>query len=205
MTTFREAQKGEQRQAKKRRCFFVSVATFALATLGACATITVQTTTPEVFAGEQKLSQDFSLKGRISVRVSDKIDSGQIRWSRTAEEERIGLYSPLGTQVAELISDRRARVVTLRQGNETRLATSVAELTQSLFGVPLDLDRMSEWAQGYGLRDNAATDQTFANGDVWRVTAERYQASGDYRFASRVTATSGDMVVKLVVDEWTAK
>lgn len=187
-----------------RRCFFVCAILLAIANLGAC------TTTPLVPpaiatlpAGERALAAYFSLNGRISVRVNDKVDSGQIRWHRSAEEERIGLSSPLGIQVAELISNKRTRMVTLRQANETSTAVSVEELTQSLLGVALDLDRMAEWVQGIGLRENEITDLPLGNGEIWRVTAERYVVSGQYRFASRVTATSGGTVVRLVIDEWT--
>lgn len=147
-------------------------------------------------------AQHFLLSGRISVRVTDKIDSAHIRWQRRPQEERIGLYTPLGSQVAELASDKDARIVTLRQGGETVTAASVAELTQSLLGTPLDLDRVAAWVQGIGLRENEITDVMLANGDQWRVTAERYQTSGNYRFASRVIATKGDIVVRLVIDEW---
>ncbi|MCY7388336.1 MAG: outer membrane lipoprotein LolB [Burkholderiales bacterium] len=152
---------------------------------------------------EKVLAQHFSLNGRISVRVNDRLDSGQIRWYRGTDEERIGLYSPLGSQIAELVSDARTRTVTLRQGRETTSAATVAALTQSLLGVPLDLDHMAAWAQGVGLVENEATDITFGNGDVWRVRAEHYQSVGNHQFASRVIATSGDIVVRLVIDEWT--
>ena len=153
-------------------------------------------------AGKSASAAYFSLNGRISVRVNDKVDSGQIRWHRSADEERIGLYSPLGTQVAELISNKRTRMVTLRQGNETSTAASVAELTQSLLGVALDLDRMADWVQGIGLRENETTEMTIGNGEGWRVTAERYVVSGQYRYASRVIATKDDIMVRLVIDEW---
>ena len=152
--------------------------------------------------GEKFLSAHFSLNGRISVRINDRIDSGQIRWHRNADEERIGLYSPLGSQVAELVSDRRAGTVTLRQGKETTSAATVAALTQSLFGVPLDLKRLAAWAQGVGLVENEFADIALDNGEIWRVSAERYQSVGNHQFASRVIATSGDIVVRLVVDEW---
>jgi hypothetical protein len=56
--------------------------------------------------------------------------------------------------------------------------------------------------QGAGLRENEATDATLANGDIWRVTAERFRMNGNHRFASRVVATHADIVVRLVVDEW---
>ena len=186
-----------------RRFFFACAVLLAAASLGGCATTqTPQTPASAVAIVEMAAAQYFSLNGRISVRVNDRVDSGQIRWHRSAEEERIGLYSPLGSQVAELVSDKRTRVVTLRQGKETLTAATVADLTQSLLGIPLDLDRVAGWVQGAGLRENEIVETTLANGDVWRVTAERYQPSGDYRFASRVIAINRDTVVRLVVDEW---
>ena len=193
----------QQRRVNKRRCFFVCVAVVAMVTLSACTSLVAPRATSHVVVGEKLLAQHFSLYGRISVRVNDRIDSGQIRWHRNADEERIGLYSPLGSQVAELVSDRRTRAVTLRQGKETTSSTSVAALTMSLFGVPLDLERMAAWAQGAGLVENEVTDIAFDNGEIWRVSAERYQSVGNHQFASRVIATRGDIVVRLVVDEWT--
>ena len=175
--------------------------------MGACTTLqttpSAQSATP---ADEKILAQTFSLNGRISVRVGDKLDSGQIQWRRTLDGERIGLYSPLGSQVAELLVDKRANIVTLRQGTETSTAASISELTQSMLGAPIDLDLLNAWVQGVGLIENQATDVTLANGDKWRVTAERFNvagAGGNYRFASRVTATRGDVMVRLVIDEWT--
>jgi outer membrane lipoprotein LolB len=185
-----------------RRCFFVCAA-FALNALVACTSVQMPPGAPTAAIGQSVLAQHFSLNGRISVRVNDKLDSGQIRWQRGADEERIGLYSPLGSQVAELFCDNRTHVVTLRQSAETVTATSVQELTRTMLGVPLDLDRLAEWVQGFGLRENEMSEVALANGDIWRVTVERYQSSGRHRYASRVTAIKGDMVVRLVVDEWT--
>ena len=184
---------------------FFPVCTFilVLATLVGCSTASrVPTAIAASRSGDAKLADQFSLSGRISVRVGDKIDSGQIRWQRTARGERIGLYSPLGSQVAELVSDKMADTVTLRQGKETLTATSIAELTQSLLGTPVDLDRLAAWVQGRGLLENQSVDVAFANGDRWLVTAENFHAVGKYQFASRVIATSKDIVVRLVVDEW---
>ena len=191
------------RTVSKRHCFSAGTLILVLATLAACTSApkipsAISTVRPE----ERKLADQFSLTGRISVRVADKIDSGQIRWQRSARGERIGLYSPLGSQVAELVSDKVAGTATLRQGKETFSAVSVADLTQSLLGVPLDLDRLGAWVQGQGLLENESVDVELANGDHWLVTAESFQTAGKYQFASRVIATSKDIIVRLVVDEW---
>ena len=177
---------------------------FACAVLLVACTTTrgPQGATPSMSDNEEAIAAYFSLTGRISVRVSDKIDSGQIQWVRGVENERIRLFSPLGSQVAELVSDKKTGVVMLRQGTQTVTSVSVSELTQSLLGVRLELDRVAEWVQGIGLIENQATDVMLVNGEAWRVTAERYQTSGNFRFASRLSATRGDTAVRLVIDEW---
>ncbi len=190
------------RSADRRR-FPTYILIFVLATLFGCTTALKVPTAPTTSrTADGKLAEQFSLTGRISVRVGDKIDSGQIRWQRTVREERIGLYSPLGSQVAELVSDKSAGTAKLRQGKEMLTAASVADLTQSLLGVPLDLDRLAAWVQGQGLLENQSVNVEFANGDKWQVTAESFQVVGKHQFASRVIATSKDIVVRLVVDEW---
>ena len=203
MTVFRHLNKHKQRRANMRRFFFVGAAILFAAFLGACtSTHAPQTETPFIPVNERLLARHFSFSGRISVRVNDRVDSGQIRWQRRPDEERIGIYSPLGSQVAELVSDTRSGAVTLQQGKEKLTAASIAELTQSLLGVPLDLNRLAEWVQGFGLRENEIADATLGNGDVWQVRAERYQSSGNYQFASRLVATRSDTVLRLVIDDW---
>lgn len=142
----------------------------------------------------------FALKGRISVRVGQQLESGQITWSRLPTEERLGLFTPLGSQVAEIVGNRSG--VVMRRGDETVSAQSIGELTADLLGVQLDLDVIAAWSQGVGLVDGETRTMQLAGGGPWQVTAERFQSSGGYQYASRVSATRGDTVVKLVVDEW---
>ncbi|MEO8386054.1 MAG: outer membrane lipoprotein LolB [Betaproteobacteria bacterium] len=183
--------------------FLVGTLILVLATFVGCSAVPkVPSASTVGRSDDRQLAAQFSLTGRISVRVGDKIDSGQIRWQRSAVAERIGLYSPLGSQVAELVSEKTAGTATLRQGKELLTATSVADLTQSLLGVPLDLDRLAAWVQGQGLLENVSVDIEFADGEHWLVTAEGFQAVGRYQFASRVIARNKDTVVRLIVDEW---
>jgi outer membrane biogenesis lipoprotein LolB len=151
------------------------------------------------------LSADFfTLQGRISVRVGEKIESGQIRWAKLPDEERLEVFTPFGSQIAELVKVTGGQV-TLRRDHEMLTAASIGELTSSLLGVPLDMDAIALWTQGIGLKDNEVAEQRLANGDVWQVTAERLRVSGVHRFASRVSAVKGDTVVRLVIDEWRAE
>ena len=137
------------------------------------------------------------------MRVAQQLESGQVSWTRLPGEERLGLFTPLGSQVAEIVSDRSG--VVLRRGEETVTARSMGELTADLLGVPLDLDVTAAWSQGVGLVDGEMRVMQMAGGEPWQVTAERFQQRDGFRYAARVTATRGDTVVKLVVDEWRAR
>ena len=146
----------------------------------------------------------FTLQGRISVRVGDKLETGKILWARLPAEERIELFTPFGNQIAELVRLKDGRV-NLRRGRETETAASMEEITSTLLGVPLDLDAVALWTQGIGLIEDAPTERSFAHGDPWQVTVERLQTRGAYKFATRVLAIRGDTVVRLVIDEWRAE
>ncbi len=164
------------------------------------ARVTATVTTP-------KVAKHFSMIGRISVRVDDRLDSAKIIWERTQDGERLKFFSPFGSQLAEVASDKDG-VTTMTQGNVTVAADSIAQLTKSLLGVSLVTDEMARWVQGDGLTENKSFDFASADGTVWSVTAEKFErasAVSNYRFVSRLNATKGGTRVRLVVDEWKAR
>ena len=164
------------------------------------ARVTATVTTP-------KVAKHFSMTGRISVRVDDRLDSAKIIWERTQDGERLKFFSPFGSQLAEVASDKDG-VTTMTQGNVTVAADSIAQLTKSLLGVSLVTDEIARWVQGDGLTENKSFDFASADGTVWSVTAEKFErasAVSNYRFVSRLNATKGGTRVRLVVDEWKAR
>ncbi|MBL8520602.1 MAG: hypothetical protein JNK75_07995 [Betaproteobacteria bacterium] len=144
------------------------------------------------------------MSGRISVRINDRIDAGQIRWERDAVRgvERVALLSPLGTQVAELT--RAGRHAEFRRG-ETRLSGEMEALTESLMGVALDLGAMAGWLQGAGLDAEGRGTVDSSDGRRWTLLAEGFHTAGLAVVARRLTVSSGDTVLRLVVDEWVVK
>ena len=119
-------------------------------------------------------------------------------------EERVQVFTPFGSQVAELVKSASGRA-TLRRGLETIAADSIDQLTRSLLGVPLDMDAIGIWTQGIGLKEDESSEQRFGNGDLWQVTVGRLQSRGVHRYASRLSAVKGDTVVRMVIDEWQAE
>ena len=152
----------------------------------------------------QQVAQYFELRGRISVRVGDRIDAGQIRWTRDMQLEEMGFFSPLGTQVAQ-VSQAGAGPARMRRGEEVVEAATLNELASQMLGFPVGPDRIAAWVQGAGLREGVEIEVSAGAGDPWRVLAEGLQVTAPYRHVRRVTAIRGDMVVKLIVDEWRAR
>ena len=181
-----------------RRRFSVGVVLIAFSQWG-CSTF--PDAPPPAILSTAPIAAHFNLQGRLSVRVGDRLDSGNIRWSRMPDEERIALFTPFGSQIAEVVKRADGRV-TMRKDNETVAAESIEALTSSLFGVGLDLDAIAAWTQGVGLAEGVSTERRFANGMIWQVTAERFSMRTPHRVAGRVSAISGDTVVRLVIDEW---
>lgn len=182
------------------RAGYVVLVAAAVVTAG-CASVTGLSVIPAAEVNVSEIAPYFDLKGRISVRVNDRIDSGQLQWNRSNAEERLGLYSPLGSQVAEVVQ-RRGERATMVRGAERTEATSIDDLATELLGVSLGTERVARWVQGGGLVDGQAVEETLANGERWMVTAERFQVVAPYRYARRISAVQGDIVVRLVIDEW---
>ena len=74
-------------------------------------------------------------------------------------------------------------------------ATSFADLTENLLGAALDERLLIAWLHGRAL----------AGPEGWAVTIDESQRFGDTEVARRVTASRGDTVLKLVIDDYRAK
>ncbi len=170
------------------------------AVVSGCAT----TSAPRVLPAKIAIAESFEMSGRISVRVGERLDIAKIVWVRSVASERLALFSPFGTQIAEAVRDGSG--ATFQRGTETLSATSIAALTEPLLGTALDTDEIARWLQGDGLVEDEATDKTQKDGSVWRVTAEKFQPQWlPDRIVTRLSASKGDTLVRLFVDSWQRK
>jgi hypothetical protein len=136
----------------------------------------------------------FEASGRLAVRQGERSDIARLRWTRHRDSDLWVISSPLGNEVARLESRVEGATLT-RAGAASENAASFAALTEKLLGVPLDPNAIASWLHG-GVPGNAPGD--------WKVTVEESQRAGKVDLARRITATRGDVVVKLVVDEYRA-
>jgi outer membrane biogenesis lipoprotein LolB len=157
--------------------------------LGACAL------TPEsrVLAPMAAVPLSFEMSGRIAVRSGQQNEIARLRWAHSPASDRWVIASPLGNEVARIDSD--AEGATLQQaGGAPQRAPSFAALTQRLLGVALDPRELAGWLHGVA--------PELAGG--WTVTLDERQAAGQVEIARRMSASRGDVTVRLVVDDYRA-
>lgn len=158
--------------------------------LAACMSAPPQRALPELTA----VPASFELSGRLAVRQGDRSDIARLRWTHRPASDVWVVSSPLGNEVARIEADAKgARLV--QAGGAPRHAASFAALTQALIGVSLEPATMAGWIHGA---------QGKAIPGDWSVTIEERQPAGSVEIARRISATRGDAVVRLVVDEYRA-
>ena len=150
----------------------------------------------------------FELTGRLSVRDGQRGEFGTLRWQRTAASQQIQLLSPLGQTVAQLTQQTGGKAV-LVANNETRTAATLTELTREALGTAVPIDELAHWVQGHaGVSGSVAQAASAPTAQFqhagWQVEIENYRTIEGSAIAGRVVAIKGDVVVKLVIDEWKA-
>ena len=154
--------------------------------LAACASLPPPQPLPDL-AG---VPASFEMSGRISVRLADRSEIARLRWTRRGPQDLWIIASPLGNEVARISADASGATLS---GPAEEQAESFAALTEKLLGVPIEPAQLAAWLHG---KVPAA-----AAGD-WKVTLDETQRAGQLDLAKRLTATRGDVVVRLVVDDY---
>ena len=152
--------------------------------------------------GVPVLIERFSLAGRLSVRVGDQLDSVRLEWVRDGRRESISFFSPFGAQLAAVSATTEG--ATLIRGGVVERAESVSALTESAIGVAISTDLLTRWVQGFEVESDA-TSVGDDRASRWTIRAENLRAVEGVaggRVASRMSATSGETTIRLVVDSF---
>jgi len=157
--------------------------------LAACASAPPQAPLPEL----KGVPKSFEMTSRLSIRQGDRSDIAKLRWTRKVESDQWVFSSPIGNEVARIESNAHGATLE-RAGAGREEAPSFEALTERLLGVGLDPRDLSAWLHAQPPARSAP--------DEWKVTIDEKQAAGAVEIARRVTATRGDIVVKLVVDNY---
>jgi outer membrane lipoprotein LolB len=154
--------------------------------LGACASAPMAL--PEMSA----IPAAFEMNGRLAVRKADRSEIAKLRWTHKPDGDLWIVSSPFGNEVARIESTADSATLA-RPGAPIETAASFAALTERVLGIALDPVVLASWLHG-GARGDVPSD--------WKVALEEMQSAGAVEIARRVSAIRGDVVVRLVVDEY---
>ncbi len=168
------------------------IAAFALVFLfGGCATVPA----PQPLPALAGVPAAFEMSGRLAVRQGERSEIARLRWTRRPAGDEWVFASPLGNEVARIRSDSRGAVLE-QAGGAPEAAASFAELTGRVIGVALEPAQLSDWLHGRSAEASAPAD--------WKVQVDETHEAGTVKLARRITASRGDVVVRLVVDAYRA-
>lgn len=164
-------------------------AALALAALcAACAIAPVpQAPLPQLTA----VPASFEMSGRLALRQGDRSEIARLRWEHRPGTDRWVFASPLGNEVARIESGPRGATLK-RAGGGDEEAPTFAVLTERFLGIALEPEVLARWLHG---------DTPAASGG-WSVAIEETQRAGAIEMARRLSASRGDVSVRLVVDEY---
>ncbi len=129
------------------------------------------------------------------MRQGDRSEIARLRWTRHPAGDEWVFASPLGNEVARIRSDATGALLEQAGGNPEH-AASFADLTGRVLGVALEPAQLSDWLHGRAGHGAAPAD--------WKVSIDETQDAGAVKLARRITASRGDVVVRLVVDAYRA-
>jgi outer membrane lipoprotein LolB len=138
--------------------------------------------------------QAFEMSGRIALRQGERSEIARLRWTHHPASDVWVFASPLGNEVARIESGASGATM-LQSGGSPQSAGSFAALTERFLGVALEPATLAAWLHG-GTGAGLPGD--------WQVSLDEMQQAGSVGIARRISAIRGDVVVRLVVDEYRA-
>ena len=159
--------------------------------LGAALLVAACATVPAPVIPLDGLPAAFAMSGRIAIRHGAEGEIARLRWERASQSDVWVLASPVGTELARIERGPEGLVVH-RSGAAPLAAASFSELTENLLGAALDERLLVAWLHR----------RPVAGPDGWEVTIDESQRLGGHEVARRITASRGETVVKLVVDDY---
>jgi outer membrane lipoprotein LolB len=145
--------------------------------------------------------------GRLAVAAGSEGGSGAFVWRQQGPETVLRLRGPLGAGAVEIASDGEQLSVTDAAGQVTGADAQAA--LRSKLKADLPLSSLRYWM--VGLPDPRSTATVTESGTAplrtieqygWTIAYEAFTASDGLSLPARITATSGDVRLRLTVNDW---
>jgi outer membrane lipoprotein LolB len=183
-----------------------ALALAALAVLAGCAT---RPAGPLAGAApDPRALEHWSAVGRLALAAGVEGGSGSFIWEQQAATMRLDLRGPLGAGALQVVATPDSLSVADGAGRSLDAEAARTELRARL-GADLPWSSLRYWMLGVPAPDAPAdvTDAPSAplrliEQSGWRIGYEAFTAVAGWSLPRRLTATSGDVRVRVVVDQW---
>ena len=152
---------------------------------------------------------EWEFAGRIGVSAGSEGFNGKLWWRQYGPVYRARISGPLGVGTVFINGNRGEMTVTDNDGVAVRMDDAEVELRQR-YGWTIPVESLRYWALGArdpnlpstGLPDDLGRVSQFAQGS-WSVHISEYREAAGQQMPRRLTAVSGDVKIRLIIDEWT--
>ena len=196
-----------------RRRGLIAVSAFSLTMLSACAT-TGGATLPDLYGWETRKAvlaetDEWQFSGRIGVRAGEDGFNGKLWWRQDGIVYRARISGPIGIGTVFVNGAGREVSLTDKDGVVTELEDAEIDL-RVRYGWTIPVTSLRYWA--LGIPDPSSQSEVEFNEDgqmnalrqrEWEVEIAQYAEGGGQPMPRRLTAVSGDIRIRLVIDDWT--
>lgn len=184
-----------------------------LLALSGCASLPAQqpAAAPELYRQHMQRTAQisaFSVSGRMAVQTNQRGFSGSLRWQHTAQGDRLALFSPLGSQVADISSGNDSITLTTSD-QKTYTAQDAETLLLQTMGWSLPLRGLGHWVLGRpadGAFEAVDWDSegrfTRLRQNGWEIEYSAYTAVNGISLPGKVFLKSPKLNLKLLVERW---
>lgn len=150
----------------------------------------------------------FQLEGRIGVHHSGESFSANLLWQHRPDFDEIILNSPLGQGIARLAAGAGGAVLETADRKRVQ-AADLATLSEQVFGFRLPVDALPYWIVGrpaggaVSLEWDALGRPSRLSEADWTTEFLAYENDSPQALPSLVQLESGDVRVRLRIDNWT--
>jgi outer membrane lipoprotein LolB len=153
-------------------------------------------------------ADEYEFSGRIGVSAASEGFNGKLWWRQDGIVYRARISGPIGVGTVFVNGDGREVTLTDRDGVATELEDAERDL-RVRYGWTIPVTSLRYWALGIpdpATESSVEVDETGRMSALeqrgWRVNISEYSQGGGQPMPRRLTAVSGDIRVRLLIDEW---
>ncbi|HEY0940225.1 MAG TPA: lipoprotein insertase outer membrane protein LolB [Steroidobacter sp.] len=153
----------------------------------------------------------WQARGRLGVSGPENGGSGSFEWRQRGDVSDVDIRGPVGIGGVHLEMRGMGSTPDLKLQTSDGLTLQSAAAWQELqnrLGTAVPAGNLRYWMLGIAAPGEHQWHEENANGvttleqDGWRIDYQRFSAEPGARVPMRITATSGDARVRIVVDRW---